>query len=54
MTLTVEDAADNTATHQITVTVQSAEEPNSMSLIGAGVAVIGIAAAAVLLLRKRV
>jgi hypothetical protein len=53
VTLTVEDAADNTATKQITVTVISAEGLNPMWMIGAAIAVIGIAIATVLLLRKR-
>jgi PKD repeat protein len=53
VTLTVEDAADNTATKQIIVTVISAEGLNPMWMIGAAIAVIGIAIATVLLLRKR-
>jgi parallel beta-helix repeat protein len=57
--LTVKDAADNSATNSITVTVRSAEAPPPpteafpMWIIGVAIAAIGIAVAATLLLRKR-
>jgi PKD repeat protein len=61
VTLTVKDAAGNTATDSLIITVRSAEAPPPpaeafpMLIIGAGAAIaaIGIAVAATLLLRKR-
>jgi len=61
VTLTVKDAAGNSATDSITVTVRSAEEPPPpppaeafpMWIVGAAVATIATAATIALLLRKR-
>jgi len=54
VTLTVKDAAGNTATHQITITVKAPPaEGFPMWITGAAIAAIGIAVVVALLLRKR-
>lgn len=53
VTLTVEDAAGNTATDTMTVTVLSSVPLSLMWIAGAALGTIGIALAAILFLRKR-